>query len=289
MLGPARGSSAPPYCVRWLLSLAAWISIAGGPLASTGASAAPSERVAPGVVQAASDSVASPELRKPAPATPPTGIPATGVPATGTQSSGTQSPATQSFGAPTPKGPKPKANSIDLNGGLFVPIDVNAPSPTLGVRLGRRLGAHLQGGLLLGWTYERKNLEQPANGLPGLQPQLILARAEGSLVPAMAFFEVSLTEKRYLVPYGGIAAGYEWLYLHANDYRTGETASTTFANWAWQSWGGIGLRLDQGLRFDVELFYNGGSLERDATDASGLREAVVVNGVGARVGLDILY
>jgi len=185
--------------------------------------------------------------------------------------------------------PKPKANSIHLYGGLFAPIDVNAPSPTLGLRLGRRLGAHLQGGLLVDWTFERKNLEQPINGLPGLQPHLILARAEGSLVPAMAFFEVSLTEKRYLVPYAGIATGYEWLFLHANDYRTGEVASTKYANWAWQSWGGIGLRLDEGLRFDAELFYNGGSLERDATDSSGLREAVRVNGVGARVGLDISY
>jgi hypothetical protein len=105
----------------------------------------------------------------------------------------------------------------------------------------------------------------------------------------MAFFEVSLTEKRFLVPYAGIAAGYEWLLLHANDYRTGEVATGTFSNFAWQGWGGIGLRLDPGLRVDVELNYNGGSLERDATDSSGLREVVRVNGVGARVGLDILY
>jgi hypothetical protein len=247
------------------------ISVAGGPLAATRASAASAEWLTTHALQAGSDSVASPETRLPAPAT--------------------QTPAMPTPATRTPAGPKPKANTIHLSGGLFAPIDVNAPSPTLEMRLGRRVGAHLQAGLMTGWTFERKNLEQPVNGLPGLQPHLILARADGSLVPAMAFFEVSLTEKRYLVPYAGIATGYEWLILKANDYRNGESASATFANWAWQSWGGIGLRLDQGLRFDVELFYNGGSLERDVTDPSGqsFREAVGVNGVGARVGLDIFY
>ena len=186
-------------------------------------------------------------------------------------------------------GPKPKANSIHMNGGLFAPIETNAPSPTIGVRLGRRLGAHLQGGLLVDWTFERKNVEQPVNGLPGLQPQLILARADGSLVPMMAFFEVSLTEKRFLVPYAGVAAGYEWLFLTANDYVTGASASATYTNFAWQGWGGMGIRLDPGLRVDFELSYNGGSLERDAPDNPGLREAVRVNGVGAKVGLDISY
>jgi hypothetical protein len=188
-----------------------------------------------------------------------------------------------------PAGPKPLANSIHLYGGLFEPIAVNAPSPMLGVRLGRRLGAHLQGGLLIDWTFERKNVEQPVNGLPGLQPKLILARADGQLVPMMAFFEVNLTEKRFLVPYAGIASGYEWLFLKANDYVTGETASATYANFAWQCWGGMGMRLDQGLRVDFELYYNGGSLERDAPGSTGLREAVRVNGAGARVGLDMSY
>jgi opacity protein-like surface antigen len=265
MLHPVRVYSAPPHGVRRLLLLASWISIACGLVAATGASAAaPDEWLAATMNQAGSDSVASSQSQR------------------------------SSFTAPTPRpltppAPKPKANSLHLYGGLFAPIDVNAPSPTLGVRLGRRLGAHLQGGLLVDWTFERKNLEQPTNGLPGLQPHLILARADAQLIPVMAFFEVSLTEKRFLVPYAGIAAGYEWLLLHANDYRTGEVATGRFENFAWQSWGGIGIRLDPGLRVDVELNYNGGSLERDATDASGLREAVRVNGVGARVGLDILY
>jgi hypothetical protein len=50
----------------------------------------------------------------------------------------------------------------------------------------------------------------------------------------------------------------------------------------------MGFRLDPATRVDLELFYNGGSLER-ASPSSTLREAVHVNGVGARVGLDLLF
>jgi hypothetical protein len=261
-----RGSYAPPHGVRFLLFLVSWISIVGGLLAATRASAAPSEWLAADPPQAGSDSVGSAGIQ-------------------------TRTLATPTLATPTSATPKPKANTIHLHGGLYAPIDVNATSPTLGLRLGRRLGSHLQGGLLVGWTFQRKDLEQPVNGLPGLQPHLILARADGQLVPAMAFLQVSLTEKRFLAPYAGIAAGYEWFFLRANDYRTGEMASATFANWAWESWGGIGMRLDQSLRLDFELFYNGGSLQRDVSDSNGQswREAVHVNGVGARVGVEIPF
>ena len=143
----------------------------------------------------------------------------------------------------------------------------------------------------MGWTFQRKNLEQPVNGLPGLQPQRILARVDGQLVPAMAYIQVDLNESRFLVPYVGIATGYEWFKLKANDYRTGETATATYANYAWESWGGLGLRLGPDMTFDSELFYNGGSLERDVTDPSGqsYSETVHANGVGARVGVNFLF
>jgi hypothetical protein len=279
MLRLVRGCSAPPHRIRYLLLLVSWISIACGPLAATGASAAD-------VPPAAKDSVSADGHTRPTPATWMT------TPATPAQSTAAQPKlATPPPAAPIPAGPKPKAYRLHLHGGLYEPIDVNAPSPTLGMRFGRRLGAHAQGGLLVDWAFERKNLEQPINGLPGLQPHLILARVDGHLVPGMLFLEVNLTEKRFLVPYAGIAAGYEWLFLQANDYRTDQKASATFANYAWQSWGGIGMRLDQGMHVDGEIFYNGGSLERDVPgpNPQGLREAVNVSGIGARVGLGFLF
>jgi hypothetical protein len=277
MIRSVRGPAASPRRLRWVLSLVSWISIAGGPWVAQSVHAAPSELLA----QAVNDSVPLPPVQ---PQTRPTTTPATTTPAT-------TNPPTTTPARPTPAKPSRKANSFHLHGGLFAPTDANAPSPTLGVRLGRLFGSHLQGGLLAGWTFERKNLLQPLNDLPGLQPQLVLARVDGHLLPAMGFIQVNFNETRYFVPYAGIAAGYEWLILNANDYRTGETASARFANMAWESWGGIGMRLDPNTRVDFEVFYNGGSLERDVTNSSGQHwsEAVNVNGVGARVGLDILY
>jgi hypothetical protein len=252
MLRAVRSSSASSQGVRFLSLLISWIAIAGGLLAATSANAGSSELLAQNTTRAGNDSVTFAEIR-------------------------------------TLK--RNTTYSLHLHGGLFAPVDVNAPSPTVGIRFGRFLGSHLQGGLLGGWTFRRKNLEEPVNGLPGLKPHLVLARIDGHLVPAMLFLQVNLTEKRSLVPYAGIAAGYEWFSILANDYRTSEKAWRMYSNWAWEGWGGIGLRLGENLRVDGELYYNGGSLERDVTDASGRSwlEAVDMNGVGARVGMDILF
>lgn len=262
MLHRVRGTSARPRGVRFQLLLASWLLIAGGLAAATAASAQPPTPGTP----PASDSLATNPLLAP------------------TTQRQAQAPAT-----PATPLPRPKANSIHLYGGVYAPTDANAPSPTIGVRLGRRLGGHLTGGLLVDMTFERRNVEEPINGLPGLQPKLVLGRATGQLMPAMAFLEVNLTETRFMVPYAGVGAGYEWLTLKAENYQTGESATATFANFAWQGWVGMGMKLDQGLRVDFELSYNGGSLERDSPTVAGLREAVSVSGVGARVGLDIFY
>jgi len=47
--------------------------------------------------------------------------------------------------------------------------------------------------------------------------------------------------------------------------------------------------LTRAVRVNGEVFYNGGSLERRAPDENGhlWLEAVHVNGVGARIGLDM--
>jgi len=80
--------------------------------------------------------------------------------------------------------------------------------------------------------------------------------------------------------------------LKATDYRTDESASATYSNFAWEGWGGIGMRLGPDMTLDTEVFYNGGSLERTVTDATSgesWTEAVHANGAGARVGLNFLF
>lgn len=188
--------------------------------------------------------------------------------------------------------PRARTGTIHLHGGLFAPVNANAPGTDLGLRIGINMGAHLQIGALTDWTFQSKSLRQSATSdLPGLQPHVVLARVDAHLVPAMVFLQVKLFDKFPIVPYGGVAAGYEWLILDANDYRNGTSENLTYANWAWQAHAGAGLRLSSDLRLDGELYYNGGSLQRDVVDTSGVtwHEQVDVNGVGARVGLDIAY
>ena len=188
--------------------------------------------------------------------------------------------------------PRTKTGAIHLHGGLFAPISANATSATLGARIGVNLGSHMLLGVLADWSFETKSLTQAvASDLPGLHPKTVLAKVDAHLVPAMLFLQVKLTDKFPVVPYGGVAAGYEWLILNANDYRNGATAEATYSNLAWQSYAGVGLRLSRGLRLDGELFYNGAFLERDVVDQNGVTwtEGVNANGVGARFGVNVVY
>jgi outer membrane protein W len=184
----------------------------------------------------------------------------------------------------------PPSLLIHLHGGMFTPTEVNAPSPTIGMRLSKLVSSNLQAGVLTGYTLQRKDQTADVNSLPGTQPKRVLARSDAQLVPLMGFLRVNFTQKFWLVPYFGVGAGYEWLSYKATDYQTDVTNSSTFSNWAWEGWVGMGLRLGQSLRVNGEIFYNGASLEREVVDenAQTWKEVVDLNGVGARVGLDLI-
>lgn len=188
--------------------------------------------------------------------------------------------------------PRTQTGTLHLHGGVFVPVSSTATSATFGARLGINLTRHALLGLMGEWAFKSKSLLQPVDsGLPGFEPQIVLANVNAHLVPAMLFLQVKLTDKFPIVPYAGAAAGYEWLILQADDYRTDTSAQSVYSNWAWQGYGGVGLKLSDRTRLDGELFYNGGSLKREVTDQAGFiwTEAVDVEGIGARVGLDIVY
>lgn len=189
--------------------------------------------------------------------------------------------------------PRTETGRLHLHGGVFAPSNANVPSATLGARLGFNVGSHVLMGFSGDWTFHTKSREQSSDSLPGLEPKIVLAKVNAHLIPAMAFIQVKLTDQFPIVPYIGVGAGYEWLILNATDYRITPhpTASRTYANWAWQSYAGLGLALSKSTRLDGELFFNGGTLGRDITDETGTewRETVNAKGVGARVGIDILY
>jgi hypothetical protein len=188
--------------------------------------------------------------------------------------------------------PRSRTGEIHLHGGVFAPIDAEATSATLGARIGIGIGSHALIGISGDWAFKSNKLLEPVQGaLPGFEPEILLAQVDAHLVPAMLFVQVRLTDKFFLEPYAGAGAGYEWLILDAKDYRTDESWSATYSNWAWQGYAGLGLRLSQSTRLDGELFYNGGLLGRDVVDQSGdsWRETVDAEGVGARVGLNFVY
>jgi len=187
--------------------------------------------------------------------------------------------------------PRSRTGAIHLHGGVFAPIDASATSALLGLRIGANLGNPVLFGLMTSWTYNKKSLLEPVDtGLPGFEPQTVLATVEAHLIPAMLFLQATLPSKFSLVPYVGVGAGYEWLILNAKDNRTAADSSVTYANLAWQWYGGMGLKLSDAVRLDTEIFYNGGALGRDVQEASGVRrETVNVNGAGLRLGLNIVY
>lgn len=181
--------------------------------------------------------------------------------------------------------------SLHLHGGVFSPLSTNAPSPTIGLRLSKLVGSHLQAGVLTGYTLQRKDLTQDVFSLPGVEPKLVLARVDASMIPLMGFLRVNFTEKHWLVPYVGVGTGFEWLTFQVTDYEFQETGTATYANLAWEGWVGLGIRLGETLRVNGELYYNGASLERDVYDDYGVlyKEVVDLDAVGARVGLDIIW
>ena len=185
----------------------------------------------------------------------------------------------------------PELWSIQLDGGLFMPIEASGASPTVGMRYCKHFGSHVQGGMLAGWTLKGSSVEAPAVGLQSFESHVELARVEARLVPLMGFMQVDLTDRSWLVPFVGIGAGYEWLTLDVEDHRTGLKSEVTYSNVAWQTYTGVGLRLTSKVRLNSELFYNGGWLKRKVLDSGGRTwdEAVDVSGVGARVGLDMIF
>jgi hypothetical protein len=185
--------------------------------------------------------------------------------------------------------PRTHTGAFHLHGGVYSPIDATVTNALIGMRFGLHMGEPVLFGVATGWTYHTKSLYGPTGGgPPGLNPRTVLATGTANLIPAMLFLQATLTQKFFLAPYIGVAAGYEWLYMTAKDYRTDTNASLTYSNPAWEWYAGMGLRLSRSTRIDGEAFYHGATLGRDVTD-SPLRETVDLDGVGVRVGLNIAY
>jgi hypothetical protein len=186
---------------------------------------------------------------------------------------------------------RPKS-PIQIHAGFFDPDGNSSNSFAFGLRGGPLVDDHIQIGLGLDWYHEAQNEREVVsrtsqNGVP-VAVTRELSRASSDLVPLQAFLQVNLGDGRSLIPYAGIAGGYQVLFLSATDFQTGADYNATFGGWGWQAWGGAALPLSSRARMFGEAFYNWAEVGRDVDDpAAGVtyRELVDANGVGMRFGL----
>ena len=185
---------------------------------------------------------------------------------------------------------QPNIWSIQLDAGMFAPSAATGASPIVGMRYCKHYSPHLYGGLLTGVASVSRSREQGATAAPTVEPTVMLARANARLVPVMGFLQVNLMDNFPIVPLVGFGAGWEWLSLTAAD-STGTEVRSIYANFAWEAYSGVALKVASGVRLNGEVFFNGGALQRHVVDETGQTwlEAVHVNGVGARVGLDMNF
>lgn len=162
----------------------------------------------------------------------------------------------------------------------------------MGIRTGPKLSKHLQLGLMFDWVrdsdYESSfTTSTPGPGGVNITTKYDYSGAYTDLFPLMGFVQLSLNEKRFISPYGGLGGGYQWFNVTAYD-RYGTWYDANFGGWGWQGWAGVALRVTDGVRLSGEAMYNSVELSRNVYDpVNGWtnHETVPMYGVGARFGL----
>lgn len=192
--------------------------------------------------------------------------------------------------------PVDAAGVSQIHLGFFDPDGDPSRRFLVGIRGGPMLDQHVQLGVGLDWAHDADNTSAISSSTtgPGGTPitvQRELSRASTDLFPIMGFVQISADDAMSVVPYFGLAGGYQLLNLSADDYETGESFDATYGGWGWQLWGGLALPLSGRTRLTGEVYVNGAELGRDVDDpyygpyGSSYRETVKADGMGARFGL----
>jgi hypothetical protein len=199
---------------------------------------------------------------------------------------------TTTSASPHPPTSSKVTNVTQIYGGRMDPDGPTDGEFLMGIRTGPKLSRHLQLGVMFDWVRDSDYGSSFTTSAPGPGGVDITTRydyegAYTDLFPLMGFVQLSLNEKRFLSPYGGIGGGYQWLNVTAYD-RYGTWYDATFGGWGWQAWAGAGLRVTDGVRLTGEAMYNAVQLSRNVYDpVNGWtnHETVPMYGVGARFGL----
>ena len=177
--------------------------------------------------------------------------------------------------------------------GFFDPDGHPSNGLVVGFRGGLAVDPHLQIGANLDWRHKGASeavliREGVGPGGETIATKQDLARSSSDLIPLLGFLQVEAGPELPVIPYFGVAGGYEALFLSAKDFQSGETFDGTFDGFGWQVWGGAAWPLSSNARLNAELFVNGAELGRDVDDPTTgqtLRETVNMDGTGMRFGL----
>jgi len=184
--------------------------------------------------------------------------------------------------------------TTQLHAGFFDPTDGFSSGFVGGFRAGPQVDPHVQVGMAMDWWHKSQSTTMRLGdvGLPGGgTEELVLSKVDANLMPILAFVQVRGDENLPIIPYAGVGAGYEWLFLYAYDGWTGGYFDQTFGGFAWQAWGGIGIPLDGRTRLVGEVFYNGSEVGSDVEvyvpgfGYAVVRDEIWMNGVGMRFGV----
>lgn len=183
------------------------------------------------------------------------------------------------------------SSPVQLHIGGFDPEGDAGESFVVGFRAGPQIDPHVQVGMGLDWMHKSENQtiilsETDGPGGTTITTEQQLSESSSDLFPVMAFVQVSADEALPVIPYAGLAGGYQVLFLSATDFATREEYDGTFGGWAWQAWAGLALPLSGQARLVGEVFVNNGEATRDTDGPTGItyHEAVSLDGGGARVG-----
>ena len=180
-----------------------------------------------------------------------------------------------------------------LHAGFLDPDGPADPGFVVGFRGGQQFDDLLQIGLGVDWRSKSGRATEVLQETSGPGGETIVVRRDltrysSNLFPGLAYLQLSGPSNLGLIPYFGVAASWQVLFLSADDFQTGQSFDATYDGFGWQMWGGAALPLSGRSKLVAEMFLNNADLSRNAFDpASGttIRETVSTDGVGARFGL----
>jgi hypothetical protein len=195
--------------------------------------------------------------------------------------------------------PRPGVSPIpfaaQLHIGFFSPSNKFDTGVNGGFRIGPQFDPHIMVGVGMDWwrrsshtTVDLGTVETPGGFV---SEELLLSETSANLLPFLFFVQVNGDDNMPVIPYAGFGAGYEWLFLSADDFVTGQSFDETFGGFGWQVWAGAGLPLGSYMRFNGEIFFNqcdvGSDVDVSITGRGVVRarDVISMDGVGMRFGV----